>query len=359
MILKSLAITNKGFEDICSKEIKELIGKTCKLGNGFVTFSCSHDELCKIAYKAQSVNRVLVMFGEFKEIKDIDNITLGKSFAVRCVKAEEDDSLELERAVGEIIFKKTKVKVDLKKPETLVLVFVLDGKYYVGYDFVQMDLSKRSYKIFLAPKSPRGTMAYCLIRSAGYSGSEFILDPFATNGVITIEAACYATGKSVRFYDKDKLKIEYDFEQLDGEKKASGIYAFDGLLSNVERVKKNAKIAGVEKSLKVSKVETEWLDTKLEEKTVDIICTMIPEISKRSKEKLVRKTYTEFFYQAEFVLKDDGKIVCMLHNPEALIEYATKGKFKLVSSREVYSGQDKLVVLTFEKVLIVEKKSKK
>ncbi len=367
--MRCLAICNKGFEQVCSEEIKRLVKTETEQKDSCVIFEADEKSLLRLSYLSQSANRILILFSDFdfkdhkdmlaksKEIKYDKYYFYKKTFAVRCIKQnhEQEDS-NVEKDIGEVFFESLDSKVDLDNPDVTVIVYLNGNTAYTGIDFCGIDLSKRSYKIFLSHKSLKGTFAYSLLKHAKYDKDKVLLDPFSNNGIIAIEAALFARNVSPRFYDKDKFKfpIEVDtkiFEDMDKEQQKSKpkIFAFDALLPNIEKIKKNANIAGIEKSLKFSKVDVEWLDTKLDEKSVDIVVSYFPEVSKRTSTNIIEKIYKEFFYQIEFVLKDNGRIFALLHNQEKLIEYAEKGKFKIASKKEVYSGKDKLKIIEMKK----------
>ena len=333
--MKCLAICTPGFEDICGKEISELNGSNIKILDSCIEFETKDIE--KIVYYTQSSHRILVDVKEI-DLDKLNNIKVNKKFAVRCIKRNsEESSLEIENKVGKII----EGKVDLEEPEVTVIVYITKNKKYLGFDYYG-DISKRSYKTYSTPRSLKGPLAYSLIRFADYNKQKTFLDCFSGNGVIAIETTSYSVGKSVRHYDKDKLGLTYENNKL---KENNKIYAFDSLLANVEKTKKNAKIAGIEKFFKTSKVDVEWLDTKLEENEIDIICSQFPEVSKRTDKKEIEKLYKEFFYQVDFILSKKGIIVALLHNPEFLIDKAEK--FKVMEKREIFSGKDKLYAIKF------------
>ena len=337
--MKCLAICITGFEDICSNEIFEILKKKSKQLDSCVEFEANEKEYQKFCYYTQTSSRVLRDVNIF-DINNIKSYKLGKTFAVRCIKKSSNlNSLEVESKVGEIITG----KVNLDDPDVTVIVFLNDKVNFIGLDDFG-DLSKRSYKIFLSPKSIKGNLAFSLLKFAGYDGKKTILDCFCSDGVIAIEAAAYSSGKSVRYYDKDRLNLDVK----DTEVKVNGqVLAFDSILANVEKTKKNAKIAGVEKFFKVSKIDVEWLDTKLDEGSIDIICSQFPEISKRTNKKDIEKLYKEFFYQIDFVLSNKGVVVALLHHPEFLIERAEK--FNILEKKEFYSGKDKLYAVKFQR----------
>ena len=77
------------------------------------------------------------------------------------------------------------------------------------------------------------------------------------------------------------------------------------------------------------------------------------------KNPIVDKMYNEFFYQSEYILKDDGALAIITQNPDIMLKHATKYDFKLSSQKEVYTGEQKLFIMVFSKDLsAIAKKSK-
>ena len=72
--MKALAISYKGMEDITSLEIKELLKIDSSVKESCVVFECSKEDLAKYCYKAQGVNRVLILLDSFK-IKDYEDLS--------------------------------------------------------------------------------------------------------------------------------------------------------------------------------------------------------------------------------------------------------------------------------------------
>ena len=72
--MKGIAICSKGIEDITALEIKELINSKASIKNSCVTFNIKKlEDLCLLCYKAQSVDKILFLFDNFK-FKNIDAI---------------------------------------------------------------------------------------------------------------------------------------------------------------------------------------------------------------------------------------------------------------------------------------------
>ena len=380
--MKAIAITSKGIEDITALEIKELVKAKTQVKESCVIFEPKKlEDLCLLCYKAQSAEKILFLFDcfdfnnneLFEDIKKhIEKIDFGKwlnkktTFRVSSKKIDNDDlsNEEVCSRTGELIInhikraKKYRQKVDLNNPDIIFFVYIFKNTCYLGIDFSGFELHKRQYRIFQHPNALRATIAYSLTRIAGIKENETILDPFTGSGTIPIEAALYFSGFPVNYYNKDKFaflkfsKISKSFfgsiDKKISHSKAS-IYGYDSVLGYITSAKKNAKIAGIIKELKLSRCEISWLDTKFKKNSVDKIITYPPQESKNISQKITEKIYSEFFHQADFILKKNGKIVLITKSMELLKKYAEQFKFKLKEEREVYSGQQILKVAVFGK----------
>jgi putative N6-adenine-specific DNA methylase len=382
--MKAIAITSKGIEDICSKEIEELIKAKTETKESCVIFEPKKvEDLCLLCYKAQSVDKILFLFNSFSfneksffnDLKKIiDKIDFSKwldkdmKFMVSCKK--DNDHLSTEEVcskTGELIIDKIKEKekynqkVDLNNPDLIIFVYIVGNNCYLGIDFSGFDLHKRSHKIFVHSSSLRGTIAYALVRIADFKEKETLLDAFTGSGTIPIEAALYTSNFPVNYFNKDKFSFlrfkdkinpKKIFSEADKKIKTtkSKIYGYDSVLGYVTNSKKNAKIAGINKQINFSRIDIEWLDTKFDKESIDKIVANPPN-TRSINQKEIEKVYNEFFYQAEFVLKKTGKIVLISTEKslEFLKKYAEKYKFKLKEERVVYSGKAPLKVAVFSK----------
>jgi putative N6-adenine-specific DNA methylase len=380
--MKAIAITHKGIEDIAALEVKELIKVSSKVKETVVLFEPKKIiDLCTLAYKAQSVIKVIYLFDEFKIQTDFNNILKtiekrikkinfdkwldkDKSFKVLCKHLTNDDfsSQDIEKETGAFIIKDIKEKkgyeqkVDLENPDLMFYVYIFNKRCYLGIDFCGFDLSKRDYKVFSSASDIKGTIAYSLLRIAGYKKQKKLLDPFCSSGIIPIEAALYNKG-SVNYYRKDdfaflKLKPfeKQDFENFfnkQDNKNKSLIFASDQQLYHIRSAKKNAKIAGVNKNIEFSRADLEWLDTRFDKNEIDLIATK-PMFSKYDL-KRTKKTYDEFFYAAKYILSGKGKIALISRSMDLLKESAEKHGFKVTDERTVWQGQQKLNITIFIK----------
>lgn len=373
--MKGLVITSKGIEDIAALEVKELIDADCKIEDCAVSFDFRNfEDLCMLCYKCQSADRVLHLIGEF-EFEDffgelerfMEKIMFDKwtskcrKFRVECIRIGNHafKSVDAGAKTAELLLKKDKSKnLGMRDYGIIFFVYIVHKKCYFGIDFAGFELNKRAYKIFLHSSSLRGTIAYALLREAGFEKKDSLLDPFSRDGVIAIEAALYASGFPVNYYKKEKfaflkfsfIKSEKFFENADKKiaKPKTEIYSFDHLFKYVDYSRKNAKIAGIDKQINFSRVELEWLDIKFRKEAVGRIVTNLPS----SKNANLDKIYNEFFYQAEFILKKGGAMALITKVPEFVKKHAEKHNFSLAKERRVWSGEQELVILAFKKKTI-------
>lgn len=359
--MKGLVICNKGIEDISALEIKELSDADSVVNEGCVEFEFSKlEDLCLLCYRMQSVSKVLLLLDKFKinGLEDIEK-SIGKikfpdffneSFVVRCLKLDNKlSSSEIEAETGKFILDNIEIKVDLHNPKVIFFVFINKDDCYLGIDFSGADLSKRDYKIFAYAGSLKSTVAYALFRISDFKGGS-LLDPFCVEGSILIEAALFLSKMSASFYNKDKFAflkfIDYKFEDKIKKEIKQKLIGYDSQLRYVKAAQKNAKIAGINKLIDFARGDIEWLDTKFEKNSINDIISHIPS---GKNIKNIDKLYKEFFYQVEFVLKEKGKLFLISHGLEELKEKAAEYGFVLSSEREVWQGQEMLMIGVFER----------
>ncbi len=378
--MKGLLITHKGMEDIAALEVEELIGKNSKTEETCLIFDIKvYEDLFKLCYKSQSAIGVYCLLRKFNYNNIIDDFRknlekielngwLNKStqFKVKCIKTQDNLSTpEIEKKLGELIINNIKEKygykqkVNLDSPEIIIFVYLLQNKCYVGIDFAGFDLSKRSYKIVVHPSDMRGTIAYSLVRLSEYNKKDTMLDCFSGSGTISLEAALFESKFPINFFNKEKLIFpkcdkfkNYNFNKL-FKKLDKGmsdnklnINNIDSSMKYINYAKKNSKIAGIGKKISFSRTELEWLDTKFRKGEIDKIITKLPSLQKNE----INEIYNEFFYQAEFILNEKGKIV-LIGNKELIEKHSSKYKFEVSDQRKVFSGKMKydVFVLTRQK----------
>ncbi|MBS3136096.1 hypothetical protein J4401_03995 [Candidatus Woesearchaeota archaeon] len=365
--MEGIATTNKGIEDISASEIKEITGGKAVPSNERVIFDVSSkEEICKVSYLSQSIDTAAEILSHF-EIGSIQDICSGfpyeklskwpgQSFRVSSSVIDSQLSAEeINMETGKsILEKKSKLRVDLAKPDITVDVHIIGGHAYICIDYSGEGMSKRSYRLFSSPRNIKSNIAYCMVRMSGYKRGEALLDPFCVSGSIAIEAAIYNNMFPVRFFDKKFpfMKFtEFDFDGLDSKKNTekNNIFAIDSQFKNVDAARKNAKVAGIHKAISFSRLDIEWLDTKFESESIDRIVTCLPVIGRYSNRKEIMKVYSEFFHQVEFVLKPSGRIVACVKNTEEVKEKAKEHKFSILEERKVWQGEENFCIMKLAK----------
>jgi 23S rRNA (guanine2445-N2)-methyltransferase / 23S rRNA (guanine2069-N7)-methyltransferase len=382
--MKAFALTDKGIERVALLELDELIKVKGEATERVIEFETkNNDDLFKFCYLTQSTQRVAISLASFdfsdyedfmkkaedllKEISWKEWFFEDTKFRVECERIGDHDfgSNTAEQDIGGLVVVGVNKelgfspKVDLHEANIRIYVFVNDDKAYIGIDLIGHDLSKRQYRIFTSPGILNANLSYAIMRLSGYKKKEKLVDLFCKSGVICIEAALYNAGISSSYYNKDfafkKIETfsrEWDlfFKKIDDKKNddKQNIRGFDPLLRNLEASKKNAKLAGVDKLIVFSKLDLDWADTKIDEKTVDIVLSRIQCPSKAFGEGSARKLYKELFYQVEFFVKKRGRLCLISENLNLLKEMIPK-EFKLTKEDDIYAGKQRYEYVIIEK----------
>lgn len=348
--MEYIAYTVIGIEDIAIKEIEELTkAKAKQILPGRLLFSCDEKKINELIYITKSLTKVCLYLSRFtfKSADDIENelkkikFPIKGTFAARCSRKGDHlfDSREIEILIGNTVPKG--FKVSLENPDTLIYADIEDNNCIISIELTRKELQKRDYRIKAHTQSVNPCVAYAMIRLSNWKKEEIFLDPFCKDGVIAIEAALYASNIPRGFFSNDG-KIESIDKKISRDELK--VFAYDALMPNVRSTEINAKLASVNKQITFSRTELDWLETKFKKDSVDKIVTAVPSV-KDEKER--GKTYKEFFYQAEYIMKKKGIIVAAIHHPGVFREFA-KG-FKAKEERKVTIGEYSYAVISFEK----------
>ncbi len=380
--MKALLLTHQGLEPYCAQELQEYLPKTTAMpqeNEGCVLFDFEKfEDLFLLCYKMQSAMRIIYLLGSgvrtsdeamLKTCKQIDwdkkFLNNTSTFAVHQLKDDNEISNDLAAELGGMIIDQTHAKVNLKKPEIPVVLYETPHQFFVGIDMAGFDLSKRQHRLFGLNTAIRGTVAFLLLKVAEYmkkdANKHLLVDPFCGSGDVVIEATLYASGFSVNFFNKERFVFrgmkafsgfDFDgfFEKLDGSAKKERLpmHGCDKELKNVANSEKNAKIAGISKLVKISRVDLQWLDIKKDKETIDFVVSYAPGL-RREQEKEREKMYKELFYQLEFVMKKKGVVVIATEHPDQAKKYAEEYKFTLEKEFLAWQGKKELWVLRWRR----------
>jgi len=362
--MKAFVLTHVGLEDVSADEIKSLISSSnISISPGRVFFSCnSEQDLVDLCYRGRTFNKVVLLLSEFSVeglpdfsiFKDAESF-IGKSCVVRCDRFGNHvfTSFDVEKHLNG--FLSSKYSVDFKHPSTIFFVLIDNKKGFFGIDFSGVDLGKRDYRIFLGPDSLKGSLAAGLLLISGFNSKMSLLDPFCHHGIVPIEAALLSTKTSPNKFGKEKFGFcnlpNRNFVLTDKECDFKGVViAMDENFKNVSSSKKNAKIAGVIKSVEFSRTDLKWLDAKFGKNFIDSIVSYPVQLGRLVSDSFFDKVYHELFYQAEFILKKSGKIcLLMKRGVDVVKKNAEEFKFSLVHERKVMQGEVEFSVLVFSK----------
>ncbi|MBU2637921.1 MAG: hypothetical protein KJ955_03045 [Nanoarchaeota archaeon] len=336
-----------GIEDIAIKEIEELTRAKAKtLLPGRLLFECNEKKANELIYITKSLTRVCLFLSrfKFKTLEDIETevkkikFNIKETFAVRCSRQGEHPfvSKDAEAAIGGII----DAKVNLDNPDTIVFADIINNECIISILLTRKELQKREYRVKPNPQSINPCVAYAMVRLINWKKTESLLDPFCRDGVIAIEAALYACNIPRGNFSDDKI------EAIDKKIKRDelNIFAYDASMPNIRSTEINSKLASVNKQITFSRTELDWLDTKFSKESVDKIITLLPS---SHDEKELAKSYKEFMYQAEYILKKKGRIALAVLKPDILKKHL--GNFKITEERQIKVGEFKYWLLVLGK----------
>ena len=380
----NLIICDEGFEEIVSNSlIKQFENiKIEKIETTKVYFKSGneledYEKLAEISYTFQSAIKVISNIETFIVEEDLEktkenlilaskqfetNIKENKVIKFKTVKIDsirkgnhEFKSTFLTENISKNTFKE--FQRDYKKGDLNIFSYVKNQEGIIGIDISGRSLNKRDYKIFLSSNSLRATIAYNLIEFANIKKSDTILDPFMGAGTIVIEAGLYLSKKSPFFFSKEKFKFtqmidnDWDswFKKIDDrfENNKKEIYGFDSLLKFLKFAQKNAKIADINKTINLSKVDVDWIDTKFEEESIDKIITHPPALTEHGSKTKIIRIFKDFLKRSNEILKPKGIIVII--NTEKSIDEIEKiakiEQYKILEKKDVYEGKQKLKII--------------
>ena len=309
--MKAISTTIQGLEDITIKEIKEILKVKAKIVSpSKVKFTTEEIDKFNNLTRSSLNTYQLIDKLKFKNIEDIENkikkinIDIKDSFVVRChrVGNHKFNSLDIERRIGEIIYKKYKKRVEFENPETIVYIDILNNYCFIG---LNPSTFKRNYKLRTNFLTLNSSLAYSLVRTVDYKINEALLIPFCSSGEIAIESCLYIlkTQLNEKPKTKEKLKIITVGE-------------------NIKNSVINSKIAGVYNLIRIKRLEMDWLDTEFKKNSIDKIIMYIPK----------KDDYSELFRQIRHILKKNGRI-CTLSTNKIKAE-----GFKTIKKIEIMHG---------------------
>ena len=346
--MKVLALVNPGLESLCQQEVHELVGAASIKYPQAVEFSVKEKEALKVLYHAQSVRRILIFWGKWKNIEEVtfekvswsDFATPNLSLKVEMenVKGIENRLALAKKVAGKIFFsldqQKLPLTIDIKKPDISVVVYWNGTEYFIGVDLSGFELHPRDYRVFTHSASCKGDLGYFFVRKSGFTPGHSLLIGLVKDGVVAIEAALYAytlpaQRKKRELYSYSKFPLFHDvvYQNPSPGNPAKTINSFDESQQNILAARKNAQIAGVRELVSIQKMFLDEVSGAFAEKEFDNI---IFQITTKDEDKL-----NEIYHQAVYVLKPKGTLLLIGRKGW---EVSISSKFTLVSEEEIERG---------------------
>ncbi len=343
--MKIVALVNSGMEEVCKQEVKEILNLTAKAYPHVVECEASAEQALRLLYHGQSMRRIIVSLGKYKNIDDIDfnhmhwkDFISNSSFKVEVenVKGIENRLALAKKVAGKVFAavekQKLSLAIDLKKPHFLLIVYFNGEEYFIGLDLAGEELHSRAYRVFTHSASCKGDLGFYFARKTGYQSGNNLLVGFVKDGVIAIEAALFASRIPVHSintsfsYKKLPLFSSAKYQPLTSNHNVS-IAAVDDSTGNITAARKNAQIAGVRKYVNLQKILLDELSGAFHEHEFDQI---LFQVTTKDEDKL-----NEIYHQVKYLLKPKGTL--LLIGRESW-EISTPSFCKLVSEEKVERG---------------------
>lgn len=276
--MRFFSSTNRGLEDVASREISRLVDATPDVHHpGVVTFEAAPSAVYTLHKRARTLHRVLIerLSGECDSLDEIEALARDldvraifeptASFAVRAQRHGDQPfgSPDVEEVVGQAIIDRywetdgERPPVDLDDPDVIFRVFVRHSRVIITVDGTgQRSLHRRLYREREHDAALRPTVAASMLLIAGYDGTQRLVDPMCGAGTIPIEAALLADGREPTpdhepaFGSFRLLSAVDEPEQGDTvpdtrKEKRADILAADHSDQWIQAARENARAAGV------------------------------------------------------------------------------------------------------------------
>ena len=170
------------------------------------------------------IHEVIVTSSVEKLDEDVSSVDwsdyIDETFAVRVKRFHSEiDTVATERKMGSLILKNCdNIKVNLKKPKSLVRVVAFEDIIYVAIERIKLNKkhfeeTKPHKRPFFYPGSMSPKLARCMVNLARVKEGDLVLDPFCGTGGILIEAGligCKVVGSDIYWKMKNGTAINLE-----------------------------------------------------------------------------------------------------------------------------------------------------
>jgi 23S rRNA G2445 N2-methylase RlmL len=346
--MKSYLLVNAGLEQLTQQDLKEQYSLTSTSPtSNVVECDTTPQTLINLATHLQTPRRILLAIGKFKTPESISFSSL--SFPLTDIFTNEtsfkievenfpgiDNRLNLAKTVAGKLYAtfqslSLNPKLDLKRPQILLLIFYSNDQYFVGIDITGKELNSRPYRLFPHQSSFKGDLAYFFIRQSKFQSPKKLLVGFAKDGSLAIEAAIYTSRTSLQDPSSFSCQAFPSWKNLSSSPSVHSIpqliSVFDETTPNITAIRKNSYLAKVEKFLNISKHSLDELDTKYDPQSFD---TVIFHITSKDEEKI-----NDLYYGLDYILKPQSNVL-IIGRPGW--EFPLSSKFLLLEQKDIIKG---------------------
>jgi len=336
-----MVTTIPGIEDIVLKEGMEklnLLEFQPRFGGvgGRVYLRIPNSDVHKL-FKMRSIEHIIQIIKTFpvKESKSgLDEIyrgvsklaiPLGLTFRVTCERIGKHDytSIDVQRIAGQAIVDKYGTKVDLKNPDTVVRVDVIQNLCIVGIQLTRTSLRIRYPRVFQHPSALNPVIAYAMLRYSDVQPGDRVLDAFCGGGTIVIEAA--------QVWDNiEVLGLDISPKSIDG-------------------ARRNSEAAGVESRVKFIIGDATRLERSLPaEWKADKVVSNLPFGIRSGRIKSIPKIYSGFLRSLRPFLTEKSKICLLTIHRGLLRSIGETMGYELLDSRQITNGGLTAYIMLFK-----------
>jgi 23S rRNA G2445 N2-methylase RlmL len=283
-----VATTNPGLEAVAAAEVTDLVGSDATTDHrGAIRFTCDPADVVRLNRRSRTLHRVLLVLLEtrFDRLEAVGRATRrlplerylaeGQSFAVRASRHGDHPfgSPDVADVVGQAVVDgyrdetDHRLPVDLDDPDVALHAAVRHDRFRLAVDTTGPSLHDRGWRVCAHDAPIRPTVAASLVRVAGFTPDESLLDPTCGSGTIPVEAALAARDaphSPNRGYAFERLAFLSD-EALDRagpgaspakHDDATAVAGRDAEQRWVECARENAVAAGVDATFEVTDATT-------------------------------------------------------------------------------------------------------
>ncbi len=216
--MRLLATTNGGLESVTSAELAELVGADPERHHrGVVALEGTRDDVHDLHVRSRTCHRLLEVLvdGRVAKLEDVYRLTRRVDLAGHLpeepfgvVGTRHGDhgftSMDVAERVGQAVIDGyreatgERLPVDLDDPTVRLEAYLYDDRFTLAVDLTGDSLHRRPYRECEHDAPLRATLAYSLLRVAGYGADDRLVDPMAGSATIPIEAALAATDRPPR-----------------------------------------------------------------------------------------------------------------------------------------------------------------